>query len=71
MDDSITSEQTAEMLIKIAHQLIPLMKGINMFIMKFYSNSKMLVNSLDPKLLSKKVTFSEKKFSSKNQKFLA
>jgi hypothetical protein len=48
------------MLIKIANQLIPLMRGINMFIMKFYSNLKMLVNSLDPKLLSKKVTFSEK-----------
>jgi hypothetical protein len=31
-----------------------------MFIMKFYSNTKMLVNSLDPKLLSKKVAFSEK-----------
>ncbi len=31
-----------------------------MFIMKFYSNSKMLVISLDPKLLSKKITFSEK-----------
>ncbi len=36
------------------------MRGINMYIMKFYSNSKMLVNSLDPKLLSKKVIFSEK-----------
>jgi hypothetical protein len=60
MDDSITSKQTEEMLIKIAKQLISLMKGINMFIMKFYSNSKMLVNSLDPKLLSKKVTFSKK-----------
>jgi hypothetical protein len=35
MDDSITSKQTEEMLIKIAKQLIPLMKGINMFIMKF------------------------------------
>jgi hypothetical protein len=60
MDDSITSKQTEEMLIKIANQLIPLMRGINMFIIKFCSNSKMLVNSLDPKLLSKKVTLSEK-----------
>jgi hypothetical protein len=60
MEDSITSKQTEEILIKIAKQLIPLMRGINMFIMKFYSNSKLLVNSLDPKLLSKKVTFSEK-----------
>jgi hypothetical protein len=48
------------MLCIIANQLIPVMRGINMFIMKFYSNSKMLVNSLDPKLLSKKVTFSKK-----------
>ena len=70
MDDSITSEQTEEMLIKIAHQLIPLMKGINMFIMKFYSNSKMLVNSLDPKLLSKKVTFSEKEVLFEESKVL-
>jgi hypothetical protein len=40
--------------------------------MKFYSNSKMLVNSLDPKLLSKKVTFSEKEVLSEKvfcQKF--
>ena len=58
------------MLIKIANQLIPLMKGINMFIMKFYSNSKKLVNSLDPKLLSKKVTFSEKEVLFEESKVL-
>jgi hypothetical protein len=41
-----------------------------MFIMKFYSNSKMLVNSLDPKLLSKKVTFSKKEVLFEESKVL-
>jgi hypothetical protein len=60
MDDSITSKQTEEELVELAHQLIPLMDSMNMKIMKFYSNSKKLVKSLDPTLLSKKVTFGDK-----------
>jgi hypothetical protein len=60
MDDSITSKQTEDELVELARQLIPLMDSMNMKIMKFYSNSKKLVNSLDPTLLSKKVTFGDK-----------
>ena len=60
MDDSITSKQTEAELLELALQLIPLLKGIDMSIMKFYSNSKLVMKTLDPKLLSKKVTFGDK-----------
>lgn len=60
MDDSITSKQTEKELLELALQLIPLMKGVDMQIMKFYSNSKLVMKTLDPKILSKKVTFGDK-----------
>ena len=60
MDDSITSKQTEQELVELAHQLIPLMNSMDMKVMKFYSNSKLLLKSLDPTLLSKKVTFGDK-----------
>ena len=60
MDDSITSKQTEAELLELALQRIPLLKGIDMSIMKFYSNSKLIMKTLDPKLLSKKVTFGDK-----------
>jgi len=41
MDDSITSKQTKKELVDLAQQLIPLMDGINMKVMKFYLFAKL------------------------------
>ncbi len=60
VDDAIKSLQTEEEICELARQIVLLMLGINMHITKFYSNSELLIKTIDPNLLSKKVTFGEK-----------
>ena len=59
MDDASDSRPTEERVLATAQQLIQLLDKCTMPIHKFYSNSTLVLKSLEPKLLAKQVTISD------------
>ena len=70
VDDTIKSLETEKSCCELVKQLQPLVQGIDMKIMKFYSNSKLALRSLPKELLSKKVNFEEKEAIFESSKVL-
>ena len=59
MDDVSDSRPTEEQVLALAQQLIGLLAHCSMPIHKFYSNSPLVIGSLDPQLLAKQITIGE------------
>jgi hypothetical protein len=70
VDNTIKSLETEKSCCELVKQLQPLVQGIDMKIMKFYSNSKLALRSLPRELLSKKVNFEEKEAIFESSKVL-
>jgi hypothetical protein len=60
MDDTTVSHPSEEECVKIVKTLPKVTEGMDMKILKFYSNSKLALKSLPESLLSTKVHFSDK-----------
>jgi hypothetical protein len=59
MDDVSDSRPTEEQVLALAQQLLGLLGHCSMPIHKFYSNSPLVIKSLDPKLLAKQINLGE------------
>jgi hypothetical protein len=59
MDDVSDSRPTEAQVLALAQQLVGLLEHCSMPIHKFYSNSPLVVQSLDPKLLAKQINLGE------------
>jgi hypothetical protein len=59
MDDASDSRPTEERALETAKQLLQIMDKITMPIHKFYSNSPLVLKSLDPNLLAKQITLGD------------
>ena len=59
MDDASDSRPTEEKALATAQQLIQLLDKCTMPIHKFYTNSTLVIQNLDPKLLAKQITIGE------------
>ena len=57
MDDGADSRETEEIALKLALQLIELFKRCGMPVHKFFSNSPLVCQTLDKKVLAKQITF--------------
>ena len=70
MDDASDSRPTEEKALATAQQLIGLLDKCTMPIHKFYSNSKLVIQNLDPKLLAKQITIGENSIDVETGKIL-
>ena len=59
MDDGADSRETEEIALKLALQLIELFKHCGMPVHKFFSNSKLVCETLDKNVLAKQITFND------------
>ena len=60
MDDASDSRPTEEQALELAQQLVKLLGHCKMPIHKFYTNSLLVIQNIDPTLLAKQITLDEK-----------
>ena len=70
MDDASDSRPTEEKAVQLAQQLIQLLGKCSMPIHKFYTNSKLVLENLDPKLLAKQIHIGDGEFEIESGKIL-